>query len=80
MCGSDWTEDPCLKPPFAVLDYGECASIVDGEGRTFMYEQRAKDFVKELCNVLNENSERLVKSWQRSVRKARQEKKRRKSR
>ena len=77
---TDWFDDPCLAPPFAVLDYGESATIVDREGRTFMFEHRAKGFVEELCKVLNENAERLVKSWQRSVRKAKQEKKRRKSR
>lgn len=36
-----------------------------------MFEQRAKSFVEELCKVLNENSERLVKAWKRSVRKER---------
>lgn len=67
----DWKEDPCLEPPFAVLDYGESSTIVDKEGRTFMLEQRAKFFVEELCRVLNENSERLVKAWKRSIRKER---------
>ena len=66
-----WADDPCLAPPFAVLDYGESSAIVDREGRTFMFEQRAKCFVEELCRVLNENSERLVKAWRRSLRKAR---------
>ena len=66
----DWKDDPCLAPPFAVLDYGESSTIVDREGRTFMFEQRAKCFVEELCKVLNENSERLVKAWKRSARKA----------
>ena len=70
----DWKDDPCLAPPFAVLDYGESSSIVDREGRTFMFEQRAKCFVEELCKVLNENSERLVKAWKRSVRKERKPK------
>ena len=80
---TDWFDDPCLAPPFAVLDYGESATIVDAEGRTFMFEHRAKGFVEELCKVLNENAERLVKSWRESVKKAKkakQEKKRRKSR
>ena len=67
----DWKDDPCLEPPFAVLDYGESSAIVDREARTFMFEQRAKCFVEELCKVLNENSERLVNSWKRSVRKVR---------
>ena len=67
----DWKEDPFLEPPFAVLDYGESSAIVDQEGRTFMFEQRAKCFVDELCKVLNENSERLVEAWKRSVRKER---------
>lgn len=71
----DWKNDPCLAPPFAVLDYGESSSIVDREGRMFMFEQRAKCFVEELCRVLNENSERLVKAWKRSSRKARKAKK-----
>ena len=70
----DWKDDPCLAPPFAVLDYGESSVIVDREGRTFMFEQRAKCFVDELCKVLNENSERLVKAWERSVRKERKAK------
>lgn len=71
----DWTDDPCLAPPFAVLDFGESAEIVDSEGRTFMLGHRAKGFVNELCKVLNENSERLVKAWKRSLRKARKAKK-----
>lgn len=62
-----WLDDPCLAPPFSVLDHGDSASIVDGEGRTFMFEHRAKPFVKELCAVLNENSGRLVKAWERSM-------------
>jgi len=70
MSVDGWKDDPCLAPPFAVLDYGESATIVDREGRTFMFEQRAKCFVEELCRVLNENSERLVKAWKRSSRKA----------
>ena len=70
----DWKDDPCLAPPFAVLDYGESSAIVDREGRTFMFEHRAKCFVEELCRVLNENSERLVKAWKRSVRKERKPK------
>ena len=49
----DWKDDPCLAPPFAVLDYGESSTIVDREGRTFMFEQRAKCFVEELCKCLN---------------------------
>lgn len=67
----DWTDDPCLAPPFAVLDYGDRSSIIDREGRTFMFEHRAKGFVEELCKVLNENAERLVNAWKRSSRKAR---------
>lgn len=39
-----------------------------------MFEQRAKCFVEELCRVLNENSERLVKAWKKSSRKARKAK------
>lgn len=70
MSVDDCHGDPCLAPPFAVLDFGEYAEIVDSEGRTFMFGHRAKCFVKELCNVLNENSERLVKSWRRSVKEA----------
>lgn len=70
----DWKDDPCLAPPFAVLDYGDRSSIIDREGRTFMFEQRAKCFVEELCRVLNENSERLVKAWKKSSRKARKAK------
>ena len=66
-----WKDDPCLAPPFAVLDYGELYSIVDQEGRTFIFDQRAKYFVDELCKVLNENQERLVKAWKRSSRKSR---------
>ena len=70
----DWKDDPCLAPPFAVLDYGDRSSIIDREGRTFMFEQRAKCFVEELCRVLNENSERLVEAWKKSSRKARKAK------
>ena len=47
----DWKDDPCLAPPFAVLDYGESSAIVDREGRTFMFEHRAKCFVEELCRL-----------------------------
>ena len=61
------TDDPCLAPPFAVLDHGDRSSIIDCEGRTFMFEHGAQVFVEELCIVLNENSERLVKAWQESV-------------
>ena len=39
-----------------------------------MFEHRAKCFVEELCKVLNENSERLVKEWERSVIKERKSK------
>ena len=63
MKSEDWTHDPCLAPPFAVLDYGPSASIVDAEGREIVFERRAKRFVKELCAVINENSERLVNAW-----------------
>ena len=66
-----WKDDPCLAPPFAVLDYGESYSIVDQEGRTFIFDQRAKCFVEELCKVLNESSERLVNAWKISSRKSR---------
>jgi hypothetical protein len=57
---------PCLKPPFSVLEYGDHACILDMEGRTFFLDHRAKEFVKELCKVLNENKERLVEAWKRS--------------
>ena len=67
FCEADWKDDPCLAPPFAVLDYGKSATIVDQEGRTLMFEHRAKGFVKELCAVLNENSERLAKAWKRDA-------------
>lgn len=70
----DWKDDPCLAPPFAVLDCGESSAIVDREGRTFMFDHRARPFVYELCKVLNENSERLVKAWKRSSGKERKAK------
>ena len=73
----EWADDPCLAPPFALLDYGESYAIVDQEGRTFMFEHRARPFMEELCKVLNENSERLVKAWKRSVRKERKAKRNR---
>ena len=71
----DWKDDPCLAPPFAVLDYGESYTIVDREGRTFMFEQRAKCFKEKHCKGLNENSERLVKAWKISARKVGKKKK-----
>lgn len=64
---SDWRDDPCLKPPFTVIDLGETATIVDGEGRVLIWETRAKEYVRELASVMNENAERLVQSWQRST-------------
>ena len=71
----DWKDDPGLAPPFTVLEFGGSAAIVDQEGRTFLFEHRAKKFVEELCKVLNENSERLVKAWKRGVRKERKARK-----
>ena len=64
---SDWRDDPCLKPPFGVLDHGESATILDAEGRVLIWETRAKEYVRELASVMNENAERLVQSWQRST-------------
>lgn len=64
---SDWRDDPCLKPPFGVMDNGESATITDSEGRVLIWETRAKEYVRELAEIMNENAERLVKSWQRST-------------
>lgn len=64
---SDWRDDPCLKPPFTVMDLGETATIVDGEGRVLIWETRAKEYAMELAEVMNENKERLVRSWERSI-------------
>lgn len=68
---SDWRDDPCLKPPFGVMDHGESATITDSEGRVLIWETRAKEYVRELAEIMNENAERLVKSWRRSTGKAR---------
>lgn len=29
MKRSTWADDPCLEPPFSVLDYGESAEIAE---------------------------------------------------
>ena len=55
---------PCLKPPFYTLEMGGfCKLISDMEGRTLLVEHRKSEFVDELCKIMNENKERLVKAW-----------------
>ena len=73
----DLEDEPCLTPPFRVLDYGRLATIVDGEGRELMTEYSCKGFVREMCSVLNENSERLVEAWKRENGKIRPKRRRR---
>lgn len=69
---SDWTDDPEPTPPFAVLDYGVSATIVDREGRVFdLIEHRQKTFAHELAAILNENAARLVNAWRADRRRAR---------
>ena len=67
---SDWRDDPCLKPPFFVMDCGDTATITDSEGRVLIWETRAKEYAGELAEVMNENKERLVDAWRRSTGKA----------
>ena len=67
---SDWRDDPCLKPPFSVMDCGDTATITDSEGRVLIWETRAKEYARELAEVMNENKERLVDAWRRSTGKA----------
>lgn len=58
--------DPCLKPPFSTFECGDLGRcICDNYGRTIVIENRHVGFVDELCDVMNENKERLVKAWQR---------------
>lgn len=72
---SDWTGDPEPAPPFAVLDYGTSATIIDREGRVFdLIEHRQKTFVHELAAILNENAKRLVNAWRADRRHARRTK------
>ena len=60
---------PCLKPPFYTLDFGESGKLIsDMEGRTLLVEHRNREFVDELCRIMNENKERLVKAWRRKSR------------
>ena len=60
---------PCLKPPFYTLDFGESGKLIsDMEGRTLLVEHRKREFVDELCRIMNENKERLVKAWRRKSR------------
>lgn len=55
---------PCLKPPFCTIDFGEGGKLIsDMEGRTLLVEHRKREFVDELCRIMNENKERLVEAW-----------------
>ena len=55
---------PCLKPPFYTLDFGESGKLIsDMEGRTLLVEHSKREFVEELCKIMNENDERLVEAW-----------------
>lgn len=57
---------PCLNPPFYTLDFGERGKLIsDMDGRTLLVEHRNREFVDELCMIMNENKERLVKAWRR---------------
>lgn len=63
----EWWNDPCFSPPVAVLEHDGMATIVDREGRVMMYDSRAIGFVRMLAEVINENAERLKKSWEQSA-------------
>ena len=57
---------PCIKPPFYTIDFGERGKLIsDMEGRTLLVEHRNREFVDELCKIMNENKERLVEAWKR---------------
>ena len=62
---------PCLSSPFSIISFGEgdyCGwTIIDVEGRVILYEQHNKEFVKELCAVMNENNGRLVEAWKKGA-------------
>lgn len=64
---SDWRKDPLPSPPFCALEQDGRACVIDQEGRILTYDLREKEFVCELVKVMNENSERLVKAWERDV-------------
>lgn len=60
---------PCLNPPFYTLDFGESGKLIsDMDGRTLLVEHRKREFVDELCRIMNENKERLVAAWKRKSR------------
>lgn len=62
-------DGPCLAPPFYALEmFGGKKLIVDSYGRMFLVENRHGAFVDELCTIMNENKERLVKAWRRKSR------------
>ncbi len=56
-----------LSPKFCALEQDGKACVVDREGRILTYDLRQKSFVSELVKVMNENSERLVKAWEKDV-------------
>lgn len=65
---NDWCKDPCLAPPFSVLGFGEgLYTIVDQEGRQFMFDLPHKKFVHELASVMNENKDRLLQAWKKDI-------------
>lgn len=64
---SDWRDDPLPNPPFGALEQEGKACVVDQEGRILTYDLREITFVRELADVMNENSERLVNAWQKDV-------------
>lgn len=63
----EWWNDPCFSPPVAVYEHDGRATIIDREGRVLMYDSRAIGFVRTLAEVINENAERLKKSWEQSA-------------
>ena len=64
---SDWKRDPLPRPPFVAFESEGKASVMDQEGRILTHDLRAMEFVRELANVMNENSERLVNAWKKDV-------------
>lgn len=83
MGRNDWTDSPALKAPFAVFNYGndfegDWFAVLDCKGRHITHDFHAEKFMNELCAVMNENSDRLVKAWKQDVENEKRNKKCRK--